>query len=131
MIQGARQLPTMHVSVRVPWHDSRWAGGVCANPRGNLHHSIRSTIEDGFLLPYHDLLELAAKDPNIDLASLVLHAPDEHWDAFPMGTEHVTHDQAITVLLSCASLLERLEKLVPGNWNVARAWVDYQPEPRW
>lgn len=103
----------------------------CVLWEGNLHHSIRPTIEDGFLLPYHDLLELAAKDPSIDLASLVLHAPDEHWDAFSMGTEHVTHDQAITVLLSCASLLERLEKLVPGNWHVARAWVDAQLNRLW
>lgn len=30
---GARQLPTIHVSV--PWHDGRWARKVCANPRGN------------------------------------------------------------------------------------------------
>jgi hypothetical protein len=52
----------------------------CVLWEGNLHHSIRPTIEDGFLLPYHDLLELAAKDPSIDLASLVLHAPDEHWE---------------------------------------------------
>jgi hypothetical protein len=103
----------------------------CVLWEGTLHHSIRPAIEDGFLLPYHDLLELAAKDPNIDLASLVLHAPDEHWDAFSMGTEHVTHDQAITVLLSCASLLERLEKLVPGNWHVARAWVDAQLNRLW
>ena len=35
MFEGARQLPTMHVSVRVPWHDQKWCGKVCANPRGN------------------------------------------------------------------------------------------------
>jgi hypothetical protein len=103
----------------------------CVLWEGTLHHSIRPAIEDGFLLPYHDLLELAGKDPSIDLASLVLHAPDEHWDAFSMGTEHVSHDQAITVLLTCASLLEKVEKLVPGNWHVARAWVDAQLNRLW
>jgi hypothetical protein len=97
----------------------------------NLHHSIRPEIKDGFLLPYHDLIDLAAKDPSIDLSSLVLHAPEEHWDAFSMGTEHVTHDQAITVLLACASLLERLEKVVPGNWSAARGWVDTQLNRIW
>ena len=90
----------------------------------NLHHSIRPEIKDGFLLPYHDLIDLAAKDPSIDLSSFVLHAPEEHWDAFSMGAEHVTHDQAITVLLACASLLERLEKVMPGDWSAARGWVD-------
>jgi hypothetical protein len=97
----------------------------------NLHHSIRPEIEDGFLLPYHDLLDLAAEDPSVDLSSFVLHAPEEHWDAFSMGTEHVTHDQAITVLLACASILERLEKVVPGNWSAARSWVDNQLNRIW
>ena len=44
MIKGARQLPTMHVSVRVPWHDGRWAGTVCANPRGNTSSLISPQI---------------------------------------------------------------------------------------
>lgn len=35
MIKGARQLPTMHVAFRVPWHAGRSAGMVWANPRGN------------------------------------------------------------------------------------------------
>lgn len=97
----------------------------------NITHSIRPTMEDGFLLPYHELITLAEKDPSIDLASLVLHAPEEHWDAFSMGSEHVTHDQAITVLISCASLIDRLEKLLPGNWQQQRAWVDAQLNRIW
>jgi hypothetical protein len=52
MIKGARQLPTMHVSVRVPWHDGRWAGTVCTNPRGNtsclILPRIAETKEDEF-----------------------------------------------------------------------------------
>ena len=32
MIAGARRLPTQHLSVRVPWHDSGWNGTVCAKP---------------------------------------------------------------------------------------------------
>jgi len=52
MIRGARQLPTMHVSVRVPWHDSRWAGKICANPRGNtsclILPRIAETKDDDF-----------------------------------------------------------------------------------
>jgi len=27
--------PKMHISIRVPWHDSGWNGRVCANPRLN------------------------------------------------------------------------------------------------
>ena len=28
-------IPTKHLSVRVPWHDSGWNGKVCSNPREN------------------------------------------------------------------------------------------------
>jgi hypothetical protein len=42
----------MHVSVRVPWHDSRWAGKICANPRGNtsclILPRIAETKDDDF-----------------------------------------------------------------------------------
>lgn len=97
----------------------------------NLHHSIRPGIKDGFLLPYHDLIKLSEQDPSIDLSSLVLHAPNEYRDVFSMGAEHVTHDQAITVLLACSSLLERLQKIVPGNWSSARTWIDAQLNQIW
>src|SRR5438105_2773250 len=32
---GARQLAPMHVSIRVPWHDSSWRGTTCADPGRN------------------------------------------------------------------------------------------------
>lgn len=32
---GARQLPTQHVSIRVPWHDGGWGGTVCRAPKAN------------------------------------------------------------------------------------------------
>ena len=97
----------------------------------NLHHSIRKEIDDGFLLPYHDLIEEAQKNPDFDPSDFVLHAPEECWDAFSMGAEHVTHDQAITVLLSCATLLDRIEKVVPGDWHRARVWIDSQLNRIW
>src|SRR5688572_5912969 len=28
-------IPTRHLSVRVPWHDTAWNGKVCCNPREN------------------------------------------------------------------------------------------------
>jgi energy-coupling factor transporter ATP-binding protein EcfA2 len=35
MIDGSRKLPTQHITIRVPWHDSGWNGSVCNNPCGN------------------------------------------------------------------------------------------------
>ena len=97
----------------------------------NIHHSIRSNIKDGFLLPYHELLEFAENNPDFNLPNYILHAPDEYREAFSMGTEHVTHDQAITVLLSCSSILSRIEKHLVGDWSRARSWIDNQLNRIW
>lgn len=96
-----------------------------------LNHSIRPEIGDGFLLPYHQLLDLAESDPDLDLSSYVLHAPQEHWDAFSMGAEHVTHDQAISVLLSASATIARYAEILPGDWDKARSWVDDQLNRLW
>jgi len=32
---GARQLPTHHITIRVPWHDNGWSGNVCSQPLAN------------------------------------------------------------------------------------------------
>lgn len=97
----------------------------------NIAHSIRPEIGDGFLLPYEDLLALAAEDPDLDLVPLVLHAPEEHWDAFSMGSEHVSHDQAVSVLLSAAAVVGRYEALLPGDWGTARRWIDGELNRLW
>jgi hypothetical protein len=96
-----------------------------------LHHSIRPEIGDGFMMPYHRLLELAAADPELDLASYVLHAPEEHWDAFSMGAEHVSNDQAISALLSASAVITRYSEIVPGDWDAARSWIDEQLNLLW
>lgn len=97
----------------------------------DVSHSIRPEIGDGFLLPYNDLLALAVDDPDLDLAPLILHAPEEHWDAFSMGSEHVSHDQAVAVLLSAAAVVARYEALLPGDWSAARRWIDAELNRLW
>jgi hypothetical protein len=98
----------------------------------NIHHSIRPDDKDGFLLPFHELLVLAEKDSNINVAEYVLHAPAEHFDAFSMGAEHVTHDQAISVLTTYASMIDRWQKILPGhNWPGIRSWIDSELNRLW
>src|SRR5205807_1634903 len=46
MIHGARQLPTAHISVRVPWHDLAWNGRVCAHPRANTNCLVLPRIAE-------------------------------------------------------------------------------------
>lgn len=97
----------------------------------NVHHSIRPEAGDGFLLPYHEILRLAVADPSLDVESLVLYAPEEHWDSFSMGSAHVTHDGMIAVLIAASGVLERIAAVVPGPWAEARAWVDAELNRLW
>jgi hypothetical protein len=35
IINGARDLPLRHISIRVPWNDNDWTGKICKNPIEN------------------------------------------------------------------------------------------------
>lgn len=47
MIEGARQLPVHHLTIRVPWHDKGWRGTFCNNPCGNTSCTILPRIATG------------------------------------------------------------------------------------
>ena len=47
MIEGARQLPIQHITIRVPWHDNGWQGTFCRNPCNNTSCTILPRIADG------------------------------------------------------------------------------------
>ena len=44
MIDGARQLPVHHLTIRVPWHDNDWQGTFCNNPCNNTSCTILPRI---------------------------------------------------------------------------------------
>ena len=93
--------------------------------------SICPEIKDGFLLPYHEMIALAAKDLSINLPDYALDASERALGRVFHGREQVTHDQAITVLLTCAVLIERIERVIPGNWSGARQSMDAQLNRIW
>lgn len=94
-----------------------------------VHHSVRETIDDGFLLPYHELMALGEAD--LDLAELVALTPQDHWTEFSYGTEHVTHDGAIAALLEIQRVIRRVKDLVPGAWSRAESWIDDRLNETW
>jgi len=97
----------------------------------NVAHSIRPEIGDGFVLPYQELREMVEADPDFDPKRYVLHAPEEHWDAFSMGAEHVSHDKAIATLLAASSTVARYEAILPGDWGHAHRWIDGELNRLW
>lgn len=97
----------------------------------NVHHSIRATGKDGFLLPYHQLLELAKKDDSVDLESCVAYAPAEAFEQYSYGSELLTQDNAIASLLACERALKVIRGLIEGPWDSYLAWIDSELNRLW
>lgn len=98
---------------------------------GAIQHSIRPGFSDGFLLPYHRILELAAEDSTIDPEEFVAFAAEEEWDDFSYASEHVTHDGAIGSLLECARVIRSASPLVGDDWNQTLSWIDARLNEAW
>jgi len=124
------------VSAPVEYH---YAGGQ--KPSGsisgylwerNIEHSIRAKNSDGFLLPYQQLLEAAEADESIDLAACTAFAPDEYFESYSYGTEHLAHDGAISSLLAIEKAIRAMrEHLADESWDEHLAWIDAELNRLW
>ena len=74
-------------------------------------HSIRKEGKNGFLLPYHSAIEYQQETPSFDVADLAVIVPNDKRFEFSYGTEHVSNDSAIRVLLDCIKSLEKAEDI--------------------
>lgn len=88
-----------------------------------IQHSIRPAENDGFLMPYNDVLQLAAENPALDLESFTAFAPSERWNEFSYCNELVTHDGAISALLSMVNALDRIEQNLGITTEKQRQWL--------
>ena len=100
--------------------DKRPRGMVWERP---IQHSIRPNGQDGFLMPYHEVLLRAAESPSLDLEPHTAFAPSEHWHEFSYASELVTHDGAISALLSMENALDRIEQDFGIVTETQRQWV--------
>ena len=96
------------------------AGMVWERP---LQHSIRPKGQDGFLMPYSELLAHFQQDSTIDMERYVAKAPEEHWSEFSYGSELVTHDGAIASLLSIEAVLLRMQEELGITTEWQRTWI--------
>jgi energy-coupling factor transporter ATP-binding protein EcfA2 len=93
-----------------------------------VNHSIRPDGYegplDGFLLPYHQLLEHQRReDPSLDLSRFIAAAPEEGREQFSYGAEHVDHDVAIAALLACERALREASTVIRGQFDEQLAWL--------
>ncbi|MBC8393998.1 MAG: AAA family ATPase [Deltaproteobacteria bacterium] len=97
----------------------------------NVQHSIRNNFSDGFLFPYHEILEVAKEDPAINPQDYVVYAPEDYHLQFSYVSEHVHHDAAITCLLQCVKGLRKIQVLIPGKWDNQIKWIDGELNRIW
>lgn len=88
-----------------------------------VQHSIRPKGEDGFLIPYVELLARAEEDPTLDLERYVAKAPEEHWEEFSYASELVRHDGAIASLLAMDLALGRIHDELGIESGTQRQWI--------
>ena len=94
-------------------------------------HSIRADMSDGFLMPYHQALEASDDGRAFDPAEVVAFAPEDRFDEFSYATEHVSHDAAISALLSCRDALLRSAELFNVSTRKQEDWIDRELGSLW
>lgn len=96
-----------------------------------LHHSIRSNNKDGFLLPYHQLLELAETDAAIDLVACTAFSPDEYFEKYSYGSELLSQDGAIASLLAIEKAIKAMCGHFEAPWDDYLQWIDRELNRLW
>ena len=96
-----------------------------------VRHSMRSEMTDGFVLPYHEVLRLAGEDPTLDPADFAVFVPDEFTSEFSYASEHVSHDAALSLLVSLEKVVDMFAEHVSGTWDVVRNWLSARVAEVW
>jgi hypothetical protein len=97
-----------------------------------VRHSLRPAAKsDGFLMPYHALLEAAEADPSLDLSACVAFAPEDSFDSYSYASEHLGDDAAIASLLACAAALRAAAERTEVEVEPALRWIDAEVARLW
>lgn len=96
-----------------------------------VQHSIRPSFSDGVVFPYHEVLSYLEAHPEEDASPYIAFAPDEFFESFSYGTEHVTNDGAIASLLVCVQALRKMASIVAGPWDHVLEWLDQRLSEMW
>ena len=114
----------LHVGNSEEYKNDGTKGLRCLIWDHSIQHSIRPDFNDGFIFPYQAILAIAEKDESINPADYVAYAPDDRHEEFSFATEHVTHDAAISALVSCANVLRKISEKVEGHFDIQLKWIN-------
>lgn len=95
-----------------------------------VEHTLTANNPDGFLLPYHDILDFTKKNNiEVDLKEYAAFASD--YKQFSFASELVEHDTAIDALLNMAESLKKSEVLLEKSFRKELDWIDAEISAIW
>ena len=94
-------------------------------------HTIRDDHEDGFIIPYQQMMEYAEKHPEFDMSSITVFAPEDAFDEFSYATEHVSYDAVIDVLQSCIKAFDIINTCLDEDYSNVLEWLNRQLAQVW
>lgn len=97
----------------------------------NIKHSIRQGFEEGFVLPYQELLSQSEMDASIDVEAHVAFAPNDFSEQYSYGSELLNNDGAIASLLECERAIQEFKKTMDGPWGNIIGWINKELNRLW
>ena len=97
----------------------------------HICHSIRKDHNDGFVIPYKEMMEYAKEHPEFDINTITVFAPDDAFEEFSYATEHVGHDAVIEVILSCIKAFEIINKCLDEDYSNVLNWLNARLAEVW
>jgi ATP-dependent exoDNAse (exonuclease V) alpha subunit len=95
-----------------------------------IEHTLTNKNADGFLLPYHDIIEYTKENnAEVELKEYAAIAPN--FAQFSFASELVEHDTAIDALLNMADSLKKSEILLDKRFTKELKWIDDEISKIW
>ena len=95
-----------------------------------IEHTLTANNPDGFLLPYHDILQYT-KDNSVEVDLKEYAAGASDYKQFSFASELVEHDTAIDALLNMAESLKKSEVLLEKSFRKELDWIDTEISSIW
>jgi len=93
-----------------------------------IEHTLTYNKPEGFLLPYHELIE-KSKTEELDLSEYKVIAPNRV--EFSYASELVEHDTAIDALWRMAECLRKSEQILEADYKKEFAWIENEISRLW
>lgn len=90
----------------------------------NASHSIREHGQQGFLMPYLEIIEYVKNNPEFDISTVTIFEPTGYRNDFSYTAEWVSYDAVIDILNQAKLVLNNIRKLNLKNAN--GEWVETQ-----